>query len=123
MYFKDCVFSVGGAHYCRCSREWAEQERSQRKKIQSEGEKNTRKGRENNSTQLLFYPERQPVGSQTGNPNTKRSNDFINHAAAFTAPCDRQMCLSTNSSPVNSCQFTIIKTGGKKNKPLWWMLR
>lgn len=87
------------------------------------GGKNTRKGRENNSTQLLFYPERQPVGSQTGNPNTKRSNDFINHAAAFTAPCDRQMCLSTNSSPVNSCQFTIIKTGGKKNKPLWWMLR
>lgn len=74
------------------------------------GKKNTRKGGENNSTQLLFYPERQPVRSQTGNPNTKRCNDFINHAAAFTAPCDRQMRLRTNSSPVNSCQFTIIKT-------------
>lgn len=39
MYFKDSVFSVGGAHYCRCSREWAEQERSQRIKIQREGGK------------------------------------------------------------------------------------
>lgn len=40
------------------------------------------------TTQQLCYPELQPVGSQTGNPNTKRSNDFINHAAAFTASCD-----------------------------------
>lgn len=33
------------------------------------------------------------------------------------------MCLSANSSPVNSCQFTIIKTGKKKNKALWGMVR
>lgn len=45
MYFKDSVFSVGGAHYCRCSREWAEQERSQRIKIQREGGKHEERER------------------------------------------------------------------------------
>lgn len=42
------------------------------------------------------------------------------------APSDRQMCLGTNSSPVNSCQFQVTSTERKwieKKKPggwRWW---
>lgn len=68
------------------------------------------RGKKRNSHNSYFIQSSNLWAHKLGNPNTKRSNEFINHATAFRAPRDRQMCLSTNNSPVNSCQFKLIRT-------------